>query len=95
MHTLCPPCTIESGKELPFLERHTTTTTTRIRIPQNKSMMRIGIIIIMSTGTAGGVIVGVALGVPREHIIITVLVWNDIATLTSRTHVKCDISSQW
>ncbi len=36
-------------------------------------MMRIGIIIIMSTGTADG----------------------DIATLTSRAHVKCDISSQW
>ncbi len=53
--------------------------------------------IIMSTGTADGGdgIVGVALGVPREHIIIIVLVWNDIATLTSRTHVKCDISSQW
>ncbi len=95
MHTLCPPCTIEGGKELPFLERHTTRTTTRIRIPQNKSMMRIGIIIIMGTGTADGSIVGVALGVPREHIIITVIVWNDIATLTSRTHVKCDISSQW
>ncbi len=76
--------------------RHTTRTTTIIRIPQNK-MMRIEIIIIMNTGTAGGDggIVGVALGVPREHIIITVLVWNDIATLTSRTHVKCDISSQW
>ncbi len=60
-------------------------------------MMRIGIIIIMSTGTAGGGggIVGVALGVPREHIITIVLVWNDIATLTSRAHVKCDISSQW
>ncbi len=58
-------------------------------------MMRIIIIIIMSTGTAGGSIVGVALGVPREYIIITVLVWNDIATLTSRAHVKCDISSQW
>ncbi len=75
---------------------HTTRTTTIIRIPQNKSM-RIGIIIITSTETAGGDegIVGVALGVPREHIIITVLVWNDIATLTSRAHVKCYISSQW
>ncbi len=52
--------------------------------------MRIGIIIITSTGTAGGDegIVGVALRVPREYIIITVLVWNDIATLTSRAHVK-------
>ncbi len=97
MHTLCPPCTIDSSKELPFLVKHTTGTTTRIRIPQNKSMMKIGIMIIMSTGTAGGggEIVGGTLGVPREHIIITVLVWNDIATLTSRTHVKCDISSQW
>ncbi len=89
------PALLEGGKELPFLERHTTRTTTIIRIPQNRSMMRIGIIIITDTGTAGGGggIVGVALGVPREHIIIIVLVWNDIATLTSRTHVKCDISS--
>ncbi len=55
-------------------------------------MMRIGIMIIMSIGDR---IVGVALGVPREHIILIVLVWNDIATLTSRTHVKCDIFSQW
>ncbi len=91
MYTLCPPCTIESGKELPFLVRHTTRTTTRIR-NKLKSMMGT---VILSTGIAGGSIVGVALGVPREHSIITVLVWNDIATLTSRTHVKCDISSQW
>ena len=58
-----------SPQELPFLVRHTTRTTTIIRIPQNKSIMRIGIIIIMSTETTGGGggIVGVALGVPREH----------------------------
>ncbi len=64
---LCPPFTIESGKELPFLVRHTTIT----RNPQNKSMMRIEIIIIMSTETAGGDrgIVGVALGVPIESIL--------------------------
>ncbi len=58
-------------------------------------MMRIEIIIIMNTGGGDGVIVGVALGVPREYIILIVIVWNDIATLTSRTHVKCDISPQW
>ena len=52
----------EGGKELPFLERHPTRITTRIRIPQNKSMMRIGIILIMSIGN-----VGVALEVPKGH----------------------------